>query len=184
MFDNEVPLGDNTLKKVYTQLITALNDVRVQKSTNSTLSAIWNGKSLNTFLGQVKASDVVVDSDDIKFYDWSFHNSHAHFWSCDDIGKCPMLKLVIEKAIKKSPHYDFTGNLFHVDHAIGKHQFVGFISSCTKSNLLASFHLHSFVTFNTDSDSNTVVICTLTTGHHILSKLSYAVITIDAILEC
>jgi hypothetical protein len=29
IFDNEVPFGDNTLKKVYTQLITALNDVRV-----------------------------------------------------------------------------------------------------------------------------------------------------------
>ncbi len=34
MFDNEVPLGMDTLKKVYTQLISALNDVRVQKSTN------------------------------------------------------------------------------------------------------------------------------------------------------
>jgi hypothetical protein len=43
-FDNKVHFGDNTLKKVYTQLITALNDVRVQKSTNSTLSAIWNRK--------------------------------------------------------------------------------------------------------------------------------------------
>ncbi len=31
MFDNEVPLGMDTLKKVYTQLISALNDVRVQK---------------------------------------------------------------------------------------------------------------------------------------------------------
>jgi hypothetical protein len=40
MFDNKVPLGGDTLKKVYTQLITSLNDVRVQKSTNSTLSAI------------------------------------------------------------------------------------------------------------------------------------------------
>jgi hypothetical protein len=48
----------------------------------------------------VKARDVVVNNDDIKFYDWSFHNSHAHFWSCDDIGKYPMLKLAIEKAIK------------------------------------------------------------------------------------
>jgi hypothetical protein len=45
MFDNEVPLGMYTLKKVYTQLICALNDVRVQKITNSTLSALWNGKS-------------------------------------------------------------------------------------------------------------------------------------------
>ncbi len=40
MFDNEVPLGMDTLKKVYTQLISAMNNVRVQKSTNSTLSAL------------------------------------------------------------------------------------------------------------------------------------------------
>jgi hypothetical protein len=29
MFDNEVPLGMDTLKKVFTQLVSALNDVRV-----------------------------------------------------------------------------------------------------------------------------------------------------------
>jgi hypothetical protein len=45
MFDNEVPVEMDTLKKVYTQLISALNDGRVQKSTNSTLSALWGGKS-------------------------------------------------------------------------------------------------------------------------------------------
>jgi hypothetical protein len=171
MFDNEVPLGEDTFKKVYTQLISALNDVRVQKSTNSTLSAIRNGKSLNTFISQVKASDVVVESDDIEFYDWSLHNSGAHFWSCDDIGKCPMLKLAIERVIKKSPHYNLAGNLFHADHAIDKHQFVGFVSYYTKSNILTLFHLHSFVTFYTDSDSNTVVTCSLTTRHHILSNM-------------
>ncbi len=44
MFDNQVPLGMDALKKVYTQLIRALNDVRVQKRTNSTLYALWNGK--------------------------------------------------------------------------------------------------------------------------------------------
>ncbi len=67
MFDNEVTFGDNTFKKVYTQLISALNDVRIQKSTNSALSVVWNGKSWNTFIGQVKASAVVVESDDIEF---------------------------------------------------------------------------------------------------------------------
>jgi hypothetical protein len=44
MYNNEVPLGIDTPKKVYTQLISALNDVRIQKRTNSTLSALWNGK--------------------------------------------------------------------------------------------------------------------------------------------
>ena len=50
MFDHEILLGIDTLKKVYTQLISALNDVRVQKSTNSTLAALWNGKSWNTYI--------------------------------------------------------------------------------------------------------------------------------------
>jgi hypothetical protein len=31
IFDSEVPLGDDTFKKVYPQLIKALNDVRIQK---------------------------------------------------------------------------------------------------------------------------------------------------------
>jgi hypothetical protein len=82
-----------------------------------------------------------------------------------------MLKLAIERAIKKSPHYNLAGNLFNVDHGKRKHQCVGFVSSYTKSNILTSFHLHSFVTFYTDSDSNTVVTCSLTTRHHILSNM-------------
>jgi hypothetical protein len=82
-----------------------------------------------------------------------------------------MLKLAIECAIEKLPHYDLAGNLFNVDHAIVKHQFVGFVLSYTKSNVLTSFHPQSFVTFYMDSDSNTVVTCTLTTRHHILSNM-------------
>ncbi len=69
IFDNKVPFGEDIFNKVYTQLITALNDVRVQKSIHSTLSAIRNRQSLNTFISQVKASDVVIESDDIEFYD-------------------------------------------------------------------------------------------------------------------
>ncbi len=125
MFDNEVPLGIDTLKKVYNQLISALNDVRVQKSTNPTLSALWNEKSQNTYIGQVEARSVVVECDDIDFFDWSLHNSCAYFWLCDEMGKCPMLKDAIKRAIEKSPHYDLTGNLFNVDHGIYKHQFFG-----------------------------------------------------------
>jgi hypothetical protein len=80
MFDNEVPLGIDTLKKVYTQLISALNDVEIQKSTSSTLSILWKGKSQNTFTAQEKASSIVVECDDIDFFDWSLHNSRAYFW--------------------------------------------------------------------------------------------------------
>jgi hypothetical protein len=119
----------------------------------------------------VKASAVVVESDDIEFYDWSLHNSCTYFRSCDDIGKCLMLKIAIERAIKKSPHYDLSGNLFNVDHGIHKHQFVGFVLSYAKSNISTSFHLHRFVAFYTDPDSNTVDTCSLTTRHHIHSNM-------------
>ncbi len=185
MFDNEVSLGIDTLKKVYTQLISALNDVRIQKSTSSTLSALWNGKSQNTYIGQVKASSVVVEWNDIEFFDWSLHNSCAYFWLCDDIGKCPMLKVAIQRAIEKSPHYDLAGNLFNADHGIYKHQFVGFVSSYTRFNVLTSFHLHrhSFVTFYTDSDSNTVVTCLLTTRHHFLSNMQDCLIQLLQLMQ-
>jgi hypothetical protein len=68
MFGNEVPLGMVTLKKVYTQLISALNDVRIQKSKNSTLSTLWNEKTQNTYIGQVKASSVVVKVMTLNFF--------------------------------------------------------------------------------------------------------------------
>jgi hypothetical protein len=82
-----------------------------------------------------------------------------------------MLKFAIERAIEKSPHYVLAHNLFNEDHGILKHQFVGFVSSYTQNNVLTSFHLQSFVTFYTDSDSNTVVTFSLTTRHHILSNM-------------
>ncbi len=41
MFDNEVPLGIDTLKKVYTQLISALNDVKFQKKYNPLCIVEW-----------------------------------------------------------------------------------------------------------------------------------------------
>jgi hypothetical protein len=161
-----------------------LNDVRVQKRrTNSTLSALCGGKSQNTYIGQVKASSVVVECDHIEFFDWSLHNSCGYFWLCDDIGKCPMLKVAIERAIKKSPHYYLASNLFNVDNEIHKHQFVGLVSSYTQLNVLTSFHLHSFITFYIDSDFNTVVTCSLTTRHHILSNMQDHLIQLFQLMQ-
>ncbi len=131
----------------------------------------------------MKASSVVVECDDIEFFDWSFHNTCAYFWSCDDIGKCPMLKVAIERAIEKSPRYDLAGNLFNVDHGIHKHQFAGFVSSYTWFNVLMSFHLHSFVTFYMESDSNTVVTYSLTTRHHILSNMQDCLIQLLQLMQ-
>ncbi len=51
MLDNEVLLEHDTLQKVNTKLIGALNEVQIQKNTGSTLSVLWNGKSHNTCIG-------------------------------------------------------------------------------------------------------------------------------------
>jgi hypothetical protein len=94
-----------------------------------------------------------------------------------------MLKVAIEKAIKKSPHYDLAGNLFNVDNGIHKHQFVGFVSSYTQFNVLTLFHLHNFIPFYTDSDFNTVVTCSLTTRHHILSNMQDCLIKLLQLMQ-
>ncbi len=163
----------DTLQKVYTKLIEALNKVQIKKNTASTLSVLWNGKSHNACIGQVKAKSVVMEYDDIEFFDWSLNNSSAYFWWCNDILKCSVLKLAIERALEKSPHYALAHKIFNEDHGIPKHQFVGFVSSYSEKNVLTAFHLEIFVTFYTDSDSNTVVTCLLTTRHQILSNMQY-----------
>jgi hypothetical protein len=86
--------------------------------------------------------------------------------------KSLLLKTAIENALKKSPNADLPGSLFDKIHDIREHQFVGFVSSdTTKSNVLNSFHLHSFVTFYTEMQKETIITCVLTTRHHIHSNM-------------
>jgi hypothetical protein len=94
-----------------------------------------------------------------------------------------MLKVPIERAIKKSPHYDLARNRFNVGNRIHNHQFVGFISSYTQLNVLMLFHLHSFITFYMDSDFNTVVTCSLTTRNHILSNMQDCLIQLLQLMQ-
>ena len=94
-----------------------------------------------------------------------------------------MLKVAIQRAVEKSPHYVLAHKLFNEDHEILKYQFVGFVSSYTENNFLTSFHLECFVTFYTDSDSNTVVTCSLTTRHHILFKMQDCLIQLLQLMQ-
>ncbi len=94
-----------------------------------------------------------------------------------------MLKVAIERAIEKSPHYILAGNLFNMDHGIHKHEFVGFVSSYTWFNVLTLFHLHSIVTFYTDSDFNTVVTCSSTTRHQIHSNMQGRLIQLLQLMQ-
>ena len=82
------------------------------------------------------------------------------------------MKTAIENALKKSPNAELSESLFDKIQDIREHQFVGFVSSdTTMSNVLNSFHLHSFITFYTEMQNKTIITCVLTTRHHIHSNM-------------
>ena len=172
LFGNEIFLQDEDLSEIYAKYLGALNDIRLQVAGNQNPVMKVNGQSYNTYIAQLKAKEFVSHVDDIEFQDWCVSNTHAHFWYCPDVLKSPMLKIAIEKALKKSPNADLSESLFDKIHDIREHQFVGFVSSDTiKNNVLNSFHLHSFVTFYTDRHKETIITCILTTRHHIQSNM-------------
>jgi hypothetical protein len=89
-------------------------------------------------------------------------NKFARFWYCEDIHHSSILKLAIEKAIKKSANANVSSKLLQDDSNDEKNQFVGFVSSHKKGTPLTFFHIHSFVLFHTDLQKNTIVTCILT----------------------
>ena len=96
-----------------------------------------------------------------------------------------MLKIAIEKAIKKLPHNDLAGNFFNVDQGIHKHQFVGFVSSYTRLclDVISSTQLHHILhRFRLQYCCN-LLIDYKTSYSFQHAGLSPAIITIDAILE-
>ena len=172
LFGNERLIQDDQLLHIFTKLLNALNEIRLQNVTNFGPVMKFKGKSFNTFIAHVKAKDFVTDVDDVEFEDWCVTNMHAHFWYCADVLKSPLLKIAIENVLKKTPNADLSESLFDKIHDIREHQFVGFVSSdTTKSNVLNSFHLHSFITFYTETQKKTIITCVLTTRHHIHSNM-------------
>ncbi len=110
--------------------------------------------------------------DNIELVDWTTTNKFARLWFCEDIHHSPILKLAIEKTIQKSPNWNLSSNLFKDDSNDETNQFVGFVSSPhKKGTLLTSFHIHSFVVFDTDLQKNTIVTCILSSWNHILSNM-------------
>jgi hypothetical protein len=147
MFHNKVSVESDDFKLIYTKLMKVVNELRIQTSTKTTLSTICNGKFVNTHIAQVPARTVTIQMDDIKIYEWSINNIHAHLWSCHDIDQSSILRLALEKSISKSPHHYSAKTLFHRHIDIDGHQFIGLVSSHFKSDVLTLFHMHSFVTF-------------------------------------
>ncbi len=103
---------------IYTKLLKALNEFRLQVARNDRPVMIVRGQSYNTYIAQLKTKEFVADVDDVEFEDWCVANMHAYFLYCTDVSKSPLLKTAIENALKKSPNADFSGSLFDKIHDV------------------------------------------------------------------
>jgi hypothetical protein len=60
--------------------VKAVNDMRIQSSSNNTLSAIdRNGRTFNTNIAEMHATRVCLSIDDVEFYEWAFENKFHVF---------------------------------------------------------------------------------------------------------
>jgi hypothetical protein len=126
------------LKNIYGGMMTAVNELRLQIASKTTLSSIdHQGKSFNTNIANVQGQNVVFwPLDDIKLVDWTTTNKFTILWFCEDIHHSSILKLANKKAIQKSTNWVFLSKLFEDDSKDEKSQFVGFVSSHKKGTPL------------------------------------------------
>ncbi len=62
-------------------------------------------------------------------------------------------------------------------------QFVGFVSSHKKGNVLVSFHIHSFAVLYSEEVPSTIVTCLLTTRNHILSNMQDQILQVVQLIQ-
>ncbi len=133
------------------------------------------GKSINTNIAEVHANrESCFPLDDIEFFEQTCTNKYAHLWYCPDISQSPILQRAIEKAIRKCRNCDTQSSLFAIESDDLKrrcNQFVEFVTSHKKGNVLVSFHIHSFAVFYTKEGPFTIVTCVLTARNHILLNM-------------
>jgi len=177
------PTNDLT-KNYYEILAKAMNDMRIQASSNDTLSAIdRTGRTFNTHIAEMHAARVCLNIDDVEFYEWALENKFARLWYCHDLQKSEILKLAIENAINRSPHDLVQRCLFQNEKDKQRNQFVGFVSSHTTGKIVDSFHLHSFVVFHTINGQDTIVTCIVTARNHILSNMQDRVLQLMQLIQ-
>ena len=77
---NSLPIKED-MKKSYEFLLKAVNDMRIQSSSNNTLSAIdRNGRTFNTNIAEMHATRVCLDIDDVEFHEWTVENKFSRLW--------------------------------------------------------------------------------------------------------
>jgi hypothetical protein len=112
---NDFEPSKEQLETIYWGIMEEVNELRLQIASKKTLSAIdHQGKTINTNIAKVQAQNVFFWLlDDIELVDWTTtHFLFARLWFCEDIHHSSILKLVIEKAIRKSTNANLLSKLF------------------------------------------------------------------------
>jgi hypothetical protein len=132
------------------------------------LALTKNQSIFDTMIAENHTTSAVTNIEDIEFCDWAGWTRSHSLWYCNNISKSPMLKIAVEKVLRKSCHDNMVSMEFFEGITISKNQFMGFVSQHMKQGYLSSVHPVSFVLFRNDVYSfSTVVVCTLTTCNHI-----------------
>jgi hypothetical protein len=173
------------LEKIYTVLCKSVHDISVKLATNDTIFGIDENQSIiDTMIAENRATSAVTNIDDIEFWNWAGRTQSHSLWYCNNISKLPMLKIAVEKALRKSCHDNMVSTEFFEGITTSKIQFMGFVSQHTKQGYLSSFYPISFVLFRTDVySSSTVIICTLTTHNHIQSIMQDSLLQLVQIYQ-
>ncbi len=128
------------LQEIYTVLCKSVHDIRIKLVTNDTIFGIDKNQSvIDTTIAENHASSAVTTIDDIEFWDWAGRTQSHSLWYCDDISKSPMLRIAVEKALRKSCHDNMVSTEFFEGITTSKTQFMGFVSQHTKQGYLSSF---------------------------------------------
>ncbi len=91
-----------------------------------------------------------------------------------------------QKSNKKCQNYDTQSTLFAMESDEQKqrcNQFVGYVSSHKKGNVLVSFHIHSFAVFHREEVSPTIVTCLLTAKNHILLNMQDQILQVFQLIQ-
>jgi hypothetical protein len=140
------------VKKNYISVVRVINNLTAQISMKHTMTTnSEQGKSIKTNIAEVHASRVsCFPLDDIEFFEWTCTNKNGRLWYCPHISQSLILQRAIKKAMRKCRNYDTQSSLFAIESeslAQRINQFVGFVTSHKKGNVLVNFHIHSFAVF-------------------------------------
>jgi hypothetical protein len=87
----------------YRKLLDSIMSLRMKKIRNVTLSAVkCHGDLMDLKINDLPADDVILDIDDVEFFEWSKNNISSCLWYTEELFSSALLLTAIQNAIKKS----------------------------------------------------------------------------------